>query len=101
MDMNAQLFGLLRNSKEFWLRDQMWRASLSIHSNIAEGYDRGTNKQFVQFLSIARGSCSELRSQLIFSKEVKLFPAETCDDLINRSEKITAMLNKLIVARKK
>ncbi|PWT92841.1 MAG: four helix bundle protein [Blastocatellia bacterium] len=51
-------------AKEFGLRDQMRRAAVSILSNIAEGFERGGDKEFLQFLAVAKGSAGELRAQL-------------------------------------
>jgi four helix bundle protein len=56
---NTELF-----SKDFGLKDQIRRASVSIPSNISEGYERDSKNQFLYFLSIAKGSCGEVRTQL-------------------------------------
>jgi len=50
--------------RDFGLRDQIRRAAVSIVSNIAEGFERGGDKEFAQFLSMSKGSCGEVRAQL-------------------------------------
>jgi len=69
MDLAEALYDVTESEAfrhRFSLRDQMERAALSVSSNVAEGFERGTRDEFLAFLYIARGSCGELRSQLAF-----------------------------------
>lgn len=81
---------------DYWLRDQLQRSSVSIASNIAEWNDRETNKEFVRFLYIARGSCSELKTQLYIIKWLWYLTKETFDNLIWKNIKVHKMLNGMI-----
>ncbi len=72
--------------KDFGFKDQIRRASISIISNIAEGFERNGNKEFIQFLSYAKGSAGEVRAQLYIIKELGFI---TENEFINLNEKIT------------
>ena len=66
-----------RFARDFALRDQMRRAAISVLSNIAEGFERGGDKEFLQFLALAKGSVGELRSQLYLASDRKyIAPAQ-------------------------
>jgi four helix bundle protein len=72
--LNKEIYQLTESpsfAKDFSLKDQMRRASISILSNIAEGFDREGNKEFLQFLSIVKGSLAELHSQLYAFLDIK------------------------------
>ena len=80
MELADQLYDVTEGDafrRRYSLRDQMERAVLSVSSNIAEGFERGTRNEFLSFLYIARGSCGELRSQLAFCARRRLVDRET------------------------
>ena len=86
-------------SKDYSLRDQVRRAAVSIASNIAEGYERNSDKDFIRFLLIAKGSLAELRTQLEIAKEITYMNDESFEKLEGHCNKIGAMLSKLIKSR--
>jgi four helix bundle protein len=83
-------------SKDFGLCDQIRRASVSIMSNIAEGFDRGGNREFIQFLSVARGSTAEVRSQLYVAFDVGYIDQDTFESLKSQSGDISRLIGGLI-----
>ncbi|MGH8728598.1 MAG: four helix bundle protein [Burkholderiales bacterium] len=85
-------------AKDFGLRDQIRRASISIMSNIAEGFERGGRAEFHQFLVLAKASCAELRSQLYVAKDVGYLRAEAFDTLMHSTEELGRVIGGLRVA---
>ena len=83
-------------NKDFGLKDQMRRASVSIISNIAEGFERNGNKEFIQFLSIAKGSAGELRAQIYLANELEYLDKETFNLLLEKTTSVSKMLSGLI-----
>ena len=80
-------------AKDFGLRDQMRRASISIMSNIAEGFERGGDKEFIQLLSIAKGSCGEVRSQLYAALDEAYLDATEFKELTDRSVEVSRLIS--------
>jgi four helix bundle protein len=82
--------------KDFRFRDQIRSAAVSIMSNIAEGYERSGNQEFVQFLYIAKGSCGEVRSQLYVAADQAYIAQKNCDELTQVFKRLSIMINNLI-----
>jgi four helix bundle protein len=83
-------------ARDFGLRDQMGRACVSILSNIAEGYERGGTKEFLQFLSVAKGSAGEVRSQLYVALDQDYLAGSVFEELSSHAREISRMLTGLM-----
>ncbi len=86
-------------SGDFGLQDQIRRAAVSVPSNIAEGDERGTNKEAVRFFYIAKGSLAELQTQLVIAHEIGYISLEIVRDLDEKCQTLGKMLGSLIKAR--
>jgi four helix bundle protein len=82
--------------KDFSMKDQMRRSAVSITSNIAEGFDREGNKEFVRFLRMSKGSSAELRSQVILAKDLQYIDTENFEQLNQQLIEVNKMIGGLI-----
>lgn len=82
-------------SKDWGLRDQVRRSAISIPSNIAEGYERSSNNEFRRFLMIAKGSCGELRTQLLISKAIGYESNDEMKNILQECTEISSMIQGL------
>jgi four helix bundle protein len=96
----TRIYQLLKDCKDYGLKDQMTRAAVSIASNISEGAERDSINEFIRFLHIAKGSAAELRTQAYIANEVGLFSPEAAKELIEELKVISSMLHALITSLK-
>ena len=88
-------------AKDFGLREQMRRAAVSIMSNIAEGFERGSSAEFHRFIVIAKGSCAELRSQLYIALDAGYITPTEFDKIYTLAVEVSKILGGLKAALKK
>jgi four helix bundle protein len=79
-------------SRDFGLKDQIRRAAVSIPTNIAEGFERASRKEYLQFLNIAKGSAGEVRSLLYVAFDVGYLQKESYEELREGVTKLSAYL---------
>ncbi len=83
-------------ARDFALRDQMRRAAVSVLSNIAEGFERGGNREFIHFLYIAKGSAGELRAQMYVVQDQGYMSGAERDVIGRQLEQVSKQLRGLI-----
>jgi four helix bundle protein len=88
-------------SKDFGLRDQIQRASVSIMSNLAEGFERGSRAEFHKFIVIAKGSCAEVRSQLYIALDIEHINKEQFNYVADLALEVSRIIGGLRAAIKK
>ncbi len=92
----VRIYEVLKDCKDYGLKDQMTRAAVSISSNIAEGAERDSKLEFIRFLHIAKGSAAELRTQIYIARQIDIINNDVQRELAEEVKKISAMLHALI-----
>jgi four helix bundle protein len=97
--ISVRIYGILKNCRDYGIKDQMTRAAVSIASNIAEGAERNSKKEFIHFLHIAKGSSAELRTQLYIAGEIGIIDLdvqkELLEDLVILSKKLHSLIRSI------
>ncbi|MGC4128208.1 MAG: four helix bundle protein [Bergeyella sp.] len=99
LDLIEKVFQFLRNQhfeKEFEFNNQIKRAGFSILNNIAEGSEYNSNRQFIKYLKIAKGSCAEVRSMMIMSQKLRLGDEVIAKEIIGLSREISSNISNFI-----
>ena len=95
-EFSLLVYETFKTNKDYGFKDQIQRASVSIMNNIAEGFERSSNKEFRQFLFIAKGSCGEVRSMLYLAQGLEYIKKEEFSKLSQQATEISKMLSGLI-----
>jgi len=95
-DLAVAIYQQFTELKDFGFKDQIQRAALSISNNIAEGFDRNTNKEFARFLYITKASSAEVKSMLYLAERLNYLDATVSIQLREQSDEVSKMIRGLI-----
>ncbi|KKS82259.1 MAG: hypothetical protein UV58_C0011G0013 [Candidatus Wolfebacteria bacterium GW2011_GWC1_43_10] len=95
-ELTIDTYDSFKTCKDFSFKDQIQRAALSILNNIAEGFERNTDKELIHFLYIAKGSCGEVRSMLYIALELGYLNKSKFDKMYSKSEEISKIISGFI-----
>ena len=98
--LSADIYRQLADLKDYGFKDQITRSGLSIPSNIAEGFERESQKENINFLSYAKGSCGELRCQIYIGMDIEYIPKNVGKKWIQETIEISSMLSGLIKTKR-
>lgn len=100
-DLAVNIYFHFGKINDLGFKDQICRAAVSISNNIAEGFDRQTDKQSFSFLFIALGSTAEVRSMLHLAKRIQLIQEPAYQDLIEKTKEVSRIIYGFIKSLKK
>ncbi len=95
-DLAVEIYRFFSDIKDFGFRNQICSAVTSISNNIAEGFDRSSNADFMRFLYISLASCSEVKSMLYLGCRLNYISLDNKDKLINTSDEVSKIIRGLI-----
>ena len=98
--LSADIYKRLKTLRDYGFKDQITRSGLSIPSNIAEGFERGSLKECLAFLLYAKGSCGELRTQIFIGMEIGYIDKNIGQEWLQETKEISLMLGGLIKTKK-
>ena len=98
--LSADLYKELRELKDYGFRDQITRSGLSMPSNVAEGFERESQRECIKFLAYAKGSCGELRCQIFIGIDIGFISKDLGIKWIEEAIEISAMLSGLIKTKR-
>lgn len=95
-ELTILVYKIFKDNRDYSFKDQVQRASISVMNNIAEGFERNSDKELKNFLYIAKGSCGEVRPMLILAKELEYINGKECNILHELSMESSRLLSGFI-----